>query len=231
MLGRRQFMASLGGMGLGIFLTKDASAIKPPAVTPNIEYFPYLVAAINEHHRLWGTDDLWYEELISLACACEKIQPATHGELAACVARMIHGMEIDEEIVDEYVRRKNGLPPLLDDHPLLDLPKHGVPATFRVLIYVEQLQALYQELTDCPMQLSFALLKRFSFRWQRNKSDIEQLRTIVTAEYKERFAEKELRILARILGSNYIFAKPYTVCSIIADRAENLARAEMAAMS
>lgn len=219
MLGRRQFMTTVGMLGMSFLFAKNVSASNQSTAVQTIDYFPYLLAAIEEQALRCGFE-LESGQRECLAYTCENIQPGTHVELAVVVALGEGFLENRKPIVDEYVRRKSGMAPMLDDHYLLELPHLGVPSTYRVMLFEEQLIALIRELTDEGRKKSTERLYTYCKR-----KDIEPLREIAKPEYKELLTDDEFSTLERIIRFHAGYSKQYTYCSTVAARAENLARA------
>ena len=101
----------------------------------------------------------YYMDIISenVSYAFDVINPSCYEDLAFVVACGKH--HTCHEFPDEYVRRRNGLKPLMPDHPIFALDDgYGLPDTKRILIYTEQIDCLLIELVsrehveDCKYQ-------------------------------------------------------------------------------
>jgi hypothetical protein len=91
----------------------------------------------------------YYMDIISenVSYAYDVINPSCYEDLAFVVACGKH--HTCHELPDEYVRRRNGLKPLLPDHPIFALDHgYGLPDTKRILIYTEQIDCLLIELVS-----------------------------------------------------------------------------------
>ena len=77
----------------------------------------------------------------NLFYAFQEIRPNSHTELAFVVWAGSRCQPADS-LVDEYCRRREGLPSILFDHPLLSLHGWCMPDTYRLLVFREQLEAL-----------------------------------------------------------------------------------------
>jgi len=100
-----------------------------------------------------------YMDIISenVSYAFDVINPSCYEDLTFVVACGKH--HACHELPDEYVRRRNGLKPLLPDHPIFQLEHgYGLPDTKRMLIYTEHIDCLLiklvsrENLEDCRYQ-------------------------------------------------------------------------------
>lgn len=82
----------------------------------------------------------------NLMYAIQEIRPKSHTELAFVVWAGTKRQPANS-MVDEYCRRREGLPSMLFDHPLLSLHGWCMPDTYRMLVFREQLEALAKQLT------------------------------------------------------------------------------------
>jgi len=225
MTGRRQFLASLGMFGVGLLYFKNASAFQK-SVNQTIDYIPHIHAVVEKYYLNLGME-FTSDRKECLSYACKNIVPRTHAELAATIAlgdNVFFGcndsIEFREENLDEYVRRKNGMPPMFADHPLLDLPNYEMPMTYRVPIYHEQLVSLIQELTGVSSSKSEELLEDYKCGRDTKNMPIKRIaRTI----YQESLTEEEFFTLEWILMSYAVYSQPYCMYSVLADQVESLA--------
>jgi hypothetical protein len=219
MIGRRQFLTTVGMLGMGVLFAKGVSATNRPESAQSVDYFPHLLSVLDEQAQRWGFE-LEKGQKECLAYTCENIRPVTHIELATVVAFGEGFLEDWKPIIDEYVRRKGGMPSMLYDHPLLEMAHLGVPSTYRVMLFKEQLIALLGELTDEGQKKSTERLYTYLKR-----RDIKPLRDVAKVKYQESLTDGEFGTLERIIQFHAGYSKQYTYCSTMAARAENLARA------
>lgn len=211
MIGRREFMTMLGTLGLGAFAGRAAAGEQA------LDHYPGLVAVLNAQNRVQGGRPMESRELENLRYACRAIKPSNHVELAF-VAAVGPKWQPNDDLVDEFVRRRAGFPPELDDHPLLALDGWGMPDTFRIPVYREQLVTLIRELTKMTQRDSIALLSRYL----QGRVDIPPLSGMAGGRYKQDLTAADFERLERIIRGYGYRTMPYAWCSTIASRAEAL---------
>ncbi|MGV1098744.1 hypothetical protein ACUUL3_04960 [Thiovibrio sp. JS02] len=181
-----------------------------------VDYFPYLLKVIEEQGRLHSCE-YCDEERDNLRDACNAVSPTNHEELAfvAAIGPKLHC----QNLVNEYVRRRDGQQSKIYDHPLLALETWGTPDTHRILIYREQILALIKELTGVSSLVALSLF----YKSLQSKPDAppwgaEQF----SAKYQNLPSEEvdSLHELIRYYGQR---SMPYAWCSTMASRAELLA--------
>lgn len=159
------------------------------------------------------------EQINNLAYAFNKIKPALHEEMAFVVACCMapHSLKY---AVDEYSRRKNGKQSKGPDHPILALEEWCVPNTRRILIFKEQMQALWGEVTNRP-PLSMMRL------WQEvnNKTiGLNDFHELLTEKYRNQLSKDEVKIIYEAISYIPSGFRPYTWCATIVSRADALVK-------
>jgi hypothetical protein len=208
MISRRQL---LGASALAFINSPTVRAGERPWTYP-VER-DALVRALGARAALHGAA-LEPEEVAGLDHALDVIRPRTHVEAAVCV-RLAKPYST-AELVDEYVARRRGEPPRLPDHPALALERWGLPSTHRMLMFREQVEALFMELTRKGRVAALELQARI-WRWQ---AGLDELRAALDGVWRD-LSEPELE---RILEAIHLYqgASLYAWCSAIVDRAQRV---------
>lgn len=209
---RRQFLAGL--------FTVGATGFSPLKNTKTIEVQPQnnslrvnaMIRILQEHHMLH--DDVLHEvQKANLAYAFNKINPSNHVEEAIAVTCSTSYQPV-YHIVDEYVRRKNREKPLLPDHPVMMLKAWGVPDTYRMLIFREQINALLAELTGSSVGYGTRMYKEIMLCGVTE----QRLTALLSKKYYD-FGTKDIKVIYDAVCYYGPLAKPYTWCSSMVSRA------------
>jgi hypothetical protein len=182
----------------------------------NIEsYSEALIKVINDWNLPHGLG-IHPDGVKNIKYAFEVLKPEDHQDLAFIVATC--GFTPMKHLIDEYKRRKNGQRSLYPDHPVLELTEYGVPNTYRIIVYDEQLEALFQEIIQDASKE-----KIWEDLWfNKNKSRID-LRKCLLEPYRSELSDCEVRNIWDAM--NYFRLKwipSYTFCSTIVNRASEL---------
>lgn len=210
MVSRRRFLGAAAATGL--------AGVAPSAAAPRGWTYPVergaLVAVLREQAALYDCP-LEREEIAGLDRALAEVRPRSHVEAAFCVrcARPYP----TAELVDEFVRRRRGGPPELPDHLVLALEGWGLPETQRMLVFREQLETLFRELTG----LGPAAALRLHHQIWRRRAGIEELRAALGDRWRGLGAE-ELQVVFDAIRTYQGSAMRYTWCSTLVDRAQRI---------
>jgi hypothetical protein len=212
-LNRRQFLSGLFSAGAARFLSWESgtsATIQPTDHTPRVNA---LIRVLQEHH-LRHDDVLHEEQKANLVYAFDKIDPSNHVEEAVAVALSM-SYQPACHIVDEYVRRKKGEAPLLPEHPVMMLKNWGVPDTYRMLIFREQVNALLAELIGGTLEHGRRLCNKIMLREVK-----EQGFTSLLGDKYRGFRAKEIKVIYDAVCYYGPSARPYTWCSSMVSRAD-----------
>jgi hypothetical protein len=210
---RRQFLSGLFTVGVAGFLVRQNKIANEPQKPDHALRLNALIRVLQEHHMLHD-DVLHDEQKANLVYAVEKIKPLNHAEEAVAVACSMSQQPVCH-IVDEYVRRRNGGASLLPDHPVMTLKSWGVPDTYRMLLFQEQIYALLAELTG--MVLLHA--RGFSGRMYRHQIKAQDLGLMLNERHPSLRAN-EVQLIYDAVCCYTPSARPYTWCSSMVSRAE-----------
>ena len=136
---RRRFLGITTGMSVCACLP---SFFRKGALVFQDKESRYIQAIINTFDELeeWEYDtSAEQEEIDYLSYAFKQIRPRNHQELTFIIA--CRDFDSRKQIIDEYVRRRNGDASFAPDPPILAelLQKINLPDTQRILIYFEQI--------------------------------------------------------------------------------------------
>jgi len=184
-----------------------------------------LLRILDDQGTLWNCLPFTTRQQGFLTEQFAKMAPSTHIEAAifAAVAEQAHSPhrnKMQTEIVEEYVRRRKGDRPLMPDHPTLSLEGLGMPETFRLLIFREQVTELIETLTHLPSDKSDRLRKDLMAR--RISVTSAQFRALVSLGYRDltdrdyEDIDWNLNVFICCFGLSYVWA------STMVSRAEAL---------
>lgn len=208
---RREFLRASALMGLAGIAPKQITAAE-------IDYYPFLLRVVEEQGRMHD-QEMSDQVRENLRYACLTVRPRSHDELAFVAAIGPRWMSY-RDLADEYVRRRSGLPPSFYDHPLLELRGWGMPETYRILIYREQLLTLINELTGMSKRDSITLF----YKYLQGRAGIPPLESMATESQRNALTSQDFRMFERMIREYGVRSMPYTWCSAMASRAEKLAR-------
>lgn len=210
---RRQFLSGLFAVTAAGLLFREniaAATLKP---ADKILRLNALIRVLQDHHKLHDAI-LRESQEANLVYAFEKINPSNHLEGAVAVACSMSYEPICH-LVDEYVRRRNREKPRLPDYPEIDLKAWGIPDTYRMLIFHEQLHALLAELTEVNQEFS----RRLCNNIMRRKITAHQFAALLKEKYR-RFSGEEIKTIIDAVQFYGPTARPYTWCSAMVNRAD-----------
>jgi len=221
---------ALAGIGLLPMLTTWAFEGICHPKTPQTSiyddaFLTRLLRILDDQGALWNCLPFTVRQQGFLTEQFTKMAPSTHIEAAIFAAiaeraRYPRLNELQTEIVEEYVRRRNGNRPLMPDHPTLSLEGLGMPETYRLLIFREQVTKLMETLTHLPSDKSDRLRKDLMTRKINVTS--AQFKELVSPDYKD-LTDKDydvidwnLNVFICCFGLSYVWA------STMVSRAEAL---------
>jgi hypothetical protein len=209
MIDRRVFLKGVIGVGL---TASGLPILLPPQKTVKAvgdeELLASLIGVIDEQGKRWDVE-LDSGLIESLTYAYRKINPSTHLELAivAWACREDIFME-----VDEYVRRRSGIQARNLITPQIETNKYGVPDTFGLWFFREQIDTVLLEITNMPGQ---ATRKKIGLR----KLSAEEFQVLLTRQYADMLSSTEVEQLYDMLLFWVSRAMSYYWCATMADRA------------
>jgi hypothetical protein len=163
---RRKALAGIGLLPmLATWAFEGISHPKTPQTSIYDDVFlSRLLRVLDEQGALWDCPPFTDRQQGFLTEQFAKMAPSTYIEAAifAAIAEQAHSPhrnKMQTEIVEEYVRRRNGNRPLMPDHSILSLEGHCMPQTYRLLIFREQVTKLLETLTCLPSDKSDRLRK------------------------------------------------------------------------
>jgi len=219
MINRRQFLTNVSAMGLftlfPFFKEKPVVHKDPDQEKALRSLYKSALITVMENQAAYHNDTLSQEQIRNLDYAYEQINPADHQEMAFVVACSM-SEEPRDDVVNEYVRRKQGRESLLPDHPLMALETWAMPYTQRVLIFEEQIQALLRELTGSKTCLSLYSIYRHAFQGPALKAAFVG---IFLEERRKRLTSEEITTIYDALEYYFPKLRPYYWCSTIVMRA------------
>ncbi len=125
------------------------------------------------------------------------------------------------EIISEYILRKDRAISGLPDHPLLDCPGLGLPDTYRLLLFREQVTGLMQTLTGASLHRAEHMRWKFisDLTLGRNHSDSRTSKQMAT-KYPNLSKSDIDAILWNINAYRTLFGPSYAWASTMVSRAE-----------
>lgn len=216
-INRRQFIKGVSVAGLLPFIpVLKTNLDNYPDIPPdNNEYIKQLIKVLNEDSP-YLMRKLSEEEIDKMTYAFNQIKPTNHQELAYVVACSICLLPLDlvKIIADEYVRRRSGEKAALPDHPILDIKEYGMPDTYRILIYKEQMEALLRKITgQTSVPVADMHRKIRAGMWY-----YKDLLAAISKENLELLSTKEIETIDSAISVYRNFHCPYSYCSTVAAR-------------
>ena len=218
-INRRQFLTMASGYGIAAFT--PGLVFRKSEEPNNGLYKDALIKVINNQNALYDSKML-PGEIENLSYGLDRIKPANHQELAFIVAcGTYHHSSSMRHIIDEYARRKDGKKPKTPDHPILALKEWGLPDTQRILIFKEQVVALFRQLTGCA---EWGWQQKYRILTLAKDGIWKFLRVIMVNPYQRELSDEEVKdICEAIIYTKYKW-KPYAWCSTIVTRASDLVK-------
>ena len=204
---RRRFLSGLFSLGAAGLLPRENNAAAALQSTDHTLRVNALIRVLQEHH-MRHDDVLREEQKANLVYAFEKIKPSNHVAEAVAVACSMSYQPV-YHIVDEYVRRRRVGALHAPGHPVLMLKAWGVPDTYRMLIFREQIYALLAELTGRTLD-NGRKVSNMIYRHAITESDFADL---LCAKYRQILNSEEINELFETVGINAPTARPYAWCS------------------
>ena len=187
---RRKALAGIGLLPmLATWAFEGISHPKTPQTSIYDDAFlTRLLRILDNQGALWNCLPFTVRQQGFLTEQFTKMAPSTHIEAAifAAIAEQAHSphrKKMQTEIVEEYVRRRKGDRPLMPDHPILSLEGLGMPETYRLLIFREQVTKLIETLTHLPSDKSDRLRKDLMAR--RINVTSAQFKELASLDYKD----------------------------------------------
>jgi|GEM_PF-1916462 len=212
---RRQFLSGLFSLSVAGFLPRQndtAIIVLPVDHTLRVNAF---IRVLQEQH-MRHDDVLHDEQKANLVYAFININPSYHLEEAIAVACSM-SYQPTCHIVDEYVRRKKGEASRLPDHPVMRVKAWGVPDTYRVLIFREQINALLAEMTGSSLEYGKQICNEMMIGEVKENNFASFL-----CEKYQSFNRDEIKAIYDAVLYYAPTGRPYTWCSSMVDRADVL---------
>lgn len=158
------------------------------------------------------------QQFLNFNYAYYNLRPTSHVEMAIIVCLSIRPIPI-MMFVDEYVMRRDTGVAFFPDHYVFGIEPISMPDTKRIIIFKEQIVALYRELSG--MSLSKRETMERGFR--RNEINIEIFYDNLSKYYKSIFSDNDVHAIYHAIEFYYKFGfRPYVYCSTVASRLEIL---------
>ena len=223
---RRKALAGIGmSPVLATWAFEDICHPNAPQTTIyNNAFFSGLLRVLDEQGALCTCTRFTDSERGFLTDQFLKMAPSTHLESAifASVAAGAHAaswlMSRKVDIIDEYVRRKKGRRPLMPDHSLLSLTYLGMPQTYRMLVFREQVTKLIEKLTGLPSHKCDRIRK--DLLEGRNSVNSARFRALVSPDYKH-LTDMDYEVIDwNVNAYIWCFGPSYVWASTMVTRAE-----------
>jgi len=181
-----------------------------------IHYIPALREVLTAQGAWFGVP--WDDERDDrLRYACSHVRPATHLELAFVVAAAERHVWW-REIVEEFVKRRAGERTVLDHFPILELEEWGMPNTYRIPAFHEQIVALIRTVSGWGILAATGYL----YEIFKRRADRKPLRAIASSDCREKMGPDELDAVEAIVLHHATQSRQYAWCSTMAERAQRL---------
>lgn len=178
-------------------------------------FFSKILRVLDEQGALYDCPRFTPRQKKFLAKIFEMMAPSTHVEAAifAAFSERAHNPGLKSrqtEIIEEYVRRREGGKPLMPDHSILSFEGLGMPQTYRILVFREQVTKLMEALTSLPSDKSDRLRKDLLAR--RINVTSAQFRGLVSPEHKDlkkrdyAVIDWNLNVFISYFGLSYVWA-------------------------
>jgi len=222
MIDRRRFLTNVSALGLFTlfpFFEEKPSIHKDPDQETALRFlYRNALVTVLKKQASHNNETLSQMQISNLDYAYDQINPANHQEMAFVVACSM-SKEPRNDVVDEYMRRREGKESLLPDHPLMALETWAMPDTQRVLIFKEQLQALLKILTGSEYSVSLLQLYRLTFQ----KDNLhEKFVGLLLEEFRKRLTRKEITTIYEAFEYYFPKIRSYYQCSTMVTRATAL---------
>jgi len=222
LLNRRQFLTNVSAVGLFTlfpFFKENPRANQDPDQKKALRsLYRNALITVLEKQAVYDDETLSREQIRNLDYAYEQINPANHQEMAFVVACSM-SEEPCNDLVDEYIRRREGKESLLPDHPLMALEAWAVPDIQRILIFKEQIRALLWELTGWGDYGFFYKTYRGIFQKEITPDTFVEL---LLEKYRKRLTSGEITTIYDALEYYFPKLRPYHWCSTIVTRVDAL---------
>ncbi len=219
-MNRRNFLNLFSGLtatGFAGCLHPGSAQAAVQGLDPN-RLFAALVTGMQDQDLRWNCSAR-PEQLDNLRYAVTKIEPQTHQEVAFVVSVGVSCQQLSH-VVDEYVSRGRGGLISLPDHPLLALENWCVPDTRRLLVFREQMDSLFMELTDRWMHECRQLWHGVRAR----RISVDEFHEQLCEPHRSRLTVGETKMLYESIHLFlHVGIRPYAWCSTISERAIRLA--------
>jgi hypothetical protein len=222
MIDRRRFLSNVSAMGLFTlfpFFEENSVVHKDPYEEKALRsLYKNALISVMEKQASHNDETLSPMQIRNLDYAYDQINPTNHQEMAFVVACSM-SEEPRNDVVDEYVRRREGKESLLPDHPLMALEEWAMPDTQRILIFKEQLQLLLKVLTGSENCVSLKYLYRLTFQ----KDDMQdKFVGLLLEEWRKLLTSEEITTIYKAFEYYFPKIRPYHWCSTMVTRATAL---------
>jgi len=209
-------------VGIGVMLREDLAGAdeersRPQTRRPWTELqIQGFLARLREQDQLneWEATG---EQITNLRYAIEAIQPACHEEMSFAIWAYLHTYPVSI-FTDEYKHRRDGQKCCLPAHPVLTLKKWGRPKTYGMLLYKEQMQALFGELSGGKI-ISDKEYRGLQISWHKCRFQEEQFLSLLSESYQKSLTPGEKKRIYEAICFFWPGIQLYVYCSSMSDQA------------
>lgn len=210
-ISRKEFMSFCSRLGLLSFLPLGTIIEPVRSNHHNGDFLKALTCIMDEQGRKWEAP-LLEENMDSMRYADMKIGPASHLDWTLVVWAGNRDFATVRSVMEEYVRRRDGKPPISYICPEIDLGRYGRPETCGLCFYHEQIEALLNEVT----MLSGCEARRGFVTRMIGKTEF---RGLLNEEYSRQFSDEDVNGLYDQVCLFARWSLPYVFCSTMVIKA------------
>ena len=212
---RRQFISGLATITAAGLLPYQNNAIASNQLIERSGRMNTLIKILQEH-RMRRNDVFHDEQKANFLYAFDKIKPLNHLEETIAVACSMSCQPVCD-MVDEYIRRKHGISSRLPEIPIHSLNNWGVPDTYRVLIFRDQINALISEITGQTLRASHNICNEIMCGHIKDTDFASYL-----SDKYQWFSRDDVTAVYDAVVYFAPTGRPYTWCSTMVDRADTI---------
>jgi hypothetical protein len=183
-----------------------------------------LVSVATEQAELLG-DEFTGEYRSRLIAAFEAVDPETHAEAVDAFALGTCPASDSRGLVREYVKRRESIGPAPGYCPVFSLRYWGVPFTYGIILYHEQMWAFFREVYDVGFLEAARLEKHMLKESLKGTLTFAGFAENLNEKYRG-FSREELERIYGIAAKAVGTAKYYFQCSTMVDRGLERTRAK-----
>jgi len=219
---RREFLKIGMSLGIGVLLREDLARAGEERSRPQVRrlwterQIQGFLARLREQDQLHGLEAT-VKQIANLRYVVETIQPDRHEEMAFAVWAYLHTYSV-AIFTDEYRRRRDQETSNWPGHPLFALRPWGRPDTYGMIVYREQMQALFGELTG-RKAFTDGEYRQLSISRSHKPFYEEEFNALLDEAYRKSLTPGEQKRIFEAIDLYWPHVQLYVYCSTLAGQA------------